>query len=255
MAEIIAESLNAPIDMIVPRKIGLADSLKLLRPPYHALTWSVNANTGRISAAMLYCSHPTHPEFALGALTEFGDVVWNEDFLAHPDRYNLTPDSASVQQIVRDETREAARRKLAYRATLPNPQLQHKTVVVVDDGVATGATMRAAIASLRALGAARVVVAVPVGSPRTLRELGRLADCVLCPAAPSHFTAVGQFYEHFEQVEDAEVVEVMRRQEQRRQRSAMRDGAATADSRGLKAEASSAEASKERSENSSGRHV
>ena len=166
---------------------------------------------------MLCSSHPTHPEFALGALTDSGDVVWNDDFLVHPDRYNLTPDNPSVQQIVRDETREAARRKLAYRAHTPELQLQHRTVVVVDDGVATGATMRAAIGSLRALGAERVVVAVPVGSPRTLRELGRLADRVVCPAAPSHFTAVAQFYEHFEQVEDAEVVEVMTRQAQKRQ--------------------------------------
>ena len=157
-------------------------------------------------------SHPAHPEFALGALTEFGEVYWNDDFLAHPHAYHLTPQHPAVQQVVRDETREAERRKRAYRQHMPDLQLRDKTVIVVDDGVATGATMKAAIASLRRLAVARLVVAVPVGSPQTLKELARLADEVVCPAAPSHFQAVGQAYEHFGQTEDDEVLEVMRRQ-------------------------------------------
>lgn len=153
----------------------------------------------------------------MGALTEFGEVYWNDDFFTHPQRYHLTPHHPSVQQVVQSEMREAERRKLAYRPNMADLQLSGRTVIVVDDGVATGATMKAAIASLKRLGVQRVVVAVPVGSPRTLRELGRLADEVVCPAAPSHFQAVGQFYEHFGQTEDAEVVDVMRRQAGRQQ--------------------------------------
>ena len=151
---------------------------------------------------------------------------------------------------------------------MPDLQLQHKTVIVVDDGIATGATMKAAIASLKRLHVAKVVVAVPVGSPRTVKELARLADEVVCPVAPSHFQAVGQFYEHFEQTEDEEVLEVMRRQAtlqqqrlqqqqqttQQSQASVGFDGAAAND-KAEKTETGTAEASKERTEFISGRQV
>ena len=146
---------------------------------------------------------------------------------------------------------------------MPDLQLSGRTVIVVDDGIATGATMKAAIASLKRLGVAKVVVAVPVGSPQTVKELARLADEVVCPAAPSHFQAVGQFYEHFGQTEDEEVLDVMARQAERQQRqqaipqskTPARTGGVTVDNKAQKAETDSAGAPKGRAEYSSGTQV
>jgi len=187
MAQIIANKLNLTMDLVVPRKIG----------------------------------HPSHPEFALGALTEFGEVYWNPEFESHPSQYGITPQSATVQRVVEAERSEAERRKRVFRGHMPGLQLEGKTVIIVDDGIATGATMKAAIISLRRLGAKRIVVAVPVGSPRTVKELQSLADEVVCLAQPYYFQAVGQFYHHFDQTEDSEVIQIMR-EEAAKQRAPQR---------------------------------
>ena len=272
MAEIIAQALNAPMDLIVPRKIGsVHQPARHSSAPVARNLSNYSLNTALNSLPPV--SHPAHPEFALGALTEFGEIYWNDDFLSKPHAYGLTPTHPAVQQVVAAEQREAARRKLAYRPGMPDLALAGRTAIVVDDGIATGATMKAAVASLRRLGVARVVVAVPVGSPGTLREVGRLADEVVCPAAPSHFQAVGQFFEHFGQTDDEEVLEVMRRQarqqqqkleqqqqqqqQQARQQSKPTEavGGGAAEDKAEREKAGAVEASKDRPEYSSGRQV
>ena len=146
-----------------------------------------------------------------------GEVYWNRDFLERgSSHYGYTQQSPEVLRVLEREKREAERRRRVYRGELPPLQAAGKTVIVVDDGIATGATMRAALLSLAHLGAPHIVAAVPVGSPRTIRELRALASDVVCLLQPSNFAAVGQHYEHFEQTEDAEVRDCMRREAERR---------------------------------------
>jgi putative phosphoribosyl transferase len=87
----------------------------------------------------VFVRHPLHPELALGALTEFGEVYWNPEFESHPQRYGLSPQSRAVQRVVEAEKKEAERRKRVYRGHMPGLQLQGKTVILVDDGVAVSA--------------------------------------------------------------------------------------------------------------------
>ena len=115
------------------------------------------------------------------------------------------------------ETAELQRREQAYRDGRPPPELRGRVVILVDDGLATGATMRAAVAALRQLGAARIVVAVPVGAADTCRELEEEVDETVCVMAPEWFQAVGQFYEDFSQTSDDEVRELLARAAQRNQ--------------------------------------
>ena len=109
------------------------------------------------------------------------------------------------------------RREQAYRDGRPPPELRGRVVILVDDGLATGATMRAAVAALRQLGAARIVVAVPVGAADTCRELEEEVDETVCAMAPEWLQAVGQFYEDFSQTSDDEVRELLARAAQRNQ--------------------------------------
>ena len=117
--------------------------------------------------------------------------------------------SAAVERIVQQEERELRRREYAYRDDLPAAELSGRIVILVDDGLATGSSMRAAVAAVRRRGARRIVVAAPVGPPDTVRELARLADEAVCLSTPEPFLAVGRFYENFDQTEDAEVVELL----------------------------------------------
>jgi predicted phosphoribosyltransferase len=118
---------------------------------------------------------------------------------------------ALVEAVARREGLELARREKLYRGGLPPVDVRGKTVILVDDGLATGYSMRAALTALHAMAPRRVVVAVPVGPRETVEGLRRVADEVVCPATPEPFLAVGHFYETFEQTTDREVAESMTR--------------------------------------------
>jgi len=119
------------------------------------------------------------------------------------DTLGLRP--AQIQEVVREEQDEIIRREQAYRDDRPFPHVKGKTVIIVDDGLATGSTMYAAVIALAELGPGRIVVAAPVASPDAIESLRSVADSVVVLAAPDPFLAVGAWYEHFEQVSDDEV--------------------------------------------------
>ena len=120
------------------------------------------------------------------------------------------PEAAIAAAVDREE-RELHRRERVYRGDLPPATLRDRTVILVDDGLATGSSMRVAVKAARACGARKIIVAVPVGPSDTVRDLARLADDVVCLAQPEPFLAVGRFYENFDQTTDEEVVELLRR--------------------------------------------
>ncbi len=162
----VARALHAPLDVFVVRKLGV----------------------------------PFQPELAMGAIASGGVLVRNESVLAM-----LTDAERSLEQARQSEASVLAERERRYRGLRPALDPSGKTVIVVDDGVATGSTMKAAIRALQAAGAARVVAAVPVAPPDTCHELASLADDVVCLQAPRAFSAVGQWYEDFTQTSDEEV--------------------------------------------------
>lgn len=147
---------------------------------------------------------PGQPELAFGAIAEGGAKVINEDIVA-ATRLRI-PDMARVEER---EKREMERRLKEYIGGRPRPILAGASVVLVDDGLATGATMRAAIASVKAGNPARLSVAVPVASPRTLRQLATLVDDVVAVEEPIDFRAVGQFYIDFRATSDQEVRDLL----------------------------------------------
>jgi predicted phosphoribosyltransferase len=162
----VARALGAPLDVFVVRKLGL----------------------------------PGHAELAMGAIASGGVRVMNEDVLA----WYRPPDSA-IEAVSRAERAELERRERAYREDrLPLP-IAGKTVILVDDGLATGSTMRAAVLAVRRLRPARVIVAVPVGAAETCAALRGVADDVVCPVTPCPFSAVGLWYMDFSQTTDDEV--------------------------------------------------
>lgn len=162
----VAEALDAALDVFLVRKLGL----------------------------------PGHPELAMGAIASGGIRVLNEDVV----RWYGVPE-AVIDAAARREQAELERREAAYRSGQSPPDLSNKVVTLVDDGLATGSTMRAAVEAVRLHQPARVVVAVPVGSPDTCRELQALADEVVCARTPEPFAAVGQWYLDFTQTTDEEV--------------------------------------------------
>lgn len=165
VARPVADRLGAPLDVIVARKMAA----------------------------------PDNPELAVGAVASDGSVWRNEGLI---DRLGVDPEYVERE---RDRTATSAREKLErYRGTAEPPDVTDRRVAVVDDGVATGATARACLRQVRDGGAARVVLAVPVGSPDSLSELEREADEVHAVRSPEQFRAVGQFYRNFGQVSDEE---------------------------------------------------
>jgi predicted phosphoribosyltransferase len=166
----VARAIDAPLDIFVVRKLGV----------------------------------PGHSELAMGAIASGGVRVLNEDAVV---AYRLP--HAVIEGVAREEQTELERRERAYRDGRPAANLSGKIVLLIDDGLATGATMRAAVQAVRAHGPARIVVAVPVGSPDTCREFESLADEIVCARAPEHFAAVGQWYRNFSQTSDAEVRELL----------------------------------------------
>jgi predicted phosphoribosyltransferase len=143
---------------------------------------------------------PRWPELAMGALASGGRVVMNDDVVS-----NLHISDDQVRSVIDSETTELRRRELAYRGGRPEADLRGRTVMLVDDGIATGASMLAAVRAVRAAGARSVVVAVPVGPRTACRQLAAEADDVVCATMPVGFDAVGQVYADFHQVTDDEV--------------------------------------------------
>jgi len=168
----VASALNAPMDVFLVRKLGT----------------------------------PGHRELAMGAIASGGVRVVNADVVQW---YGIS--EAAIDRIAREEQEELERRERAYRDDRPAPDLTHKIVVLIDDGLATGSTMRAAVKAVRARHPARVVIAVPVGAPQTCAELAVSADEVICARMPEPFSAVGQWYLNFEQTDDAEVRELLQK--------------------------------------------
>lgn len=163
---IIAKTFGIPLDVILVRKIGA----------------------------------PGNPELALGAVTGPGEVVVNEQVC---QLFGLS--RKEVEHMAAPQIREIERRRTLYLAGRPRIDLRGKTVVVVDDGVATGATARAALQSLRERGAGRVILAVPVGSADTLAQLRAFCDGIVCPEPHLPYGSVGAAYASFPQVSDQEV--------------------------------------------------
>jgi putative phosphoribosyl transferase len=167
----IARALGTPLDVIIPRKLGA----------------------------------PGDPELAIGAVAEDGTVILNEELASY---LNVT------EEYLREESAkqrlEITRRLKSYRGNAPYPNLKNRVVIVVDDGIATGYTMRAALASVRKRGAKTVVMAVPVGPASTIAEMQKYADQVICLHTPDPFYAIGQFYENFAQTTDEEVIKLLK---------------------------------------------
>jgi putative phosphoribosyl transferase len=163
----VALRLHAPLDVFIVRKLGV----------------------------------PGHPELAMGAIASGGVHVINEDVVKY-----LGPRADEILKIVTaKESDEIERREREYRNGRPVPEVKGRVVILVDDGLATGATMRAAVAALRQKQAAKIIVAVPVGSPETCREFEEEVDETICAIMPRDFYGVGQFYGDFSQTTDDEV--------------------------------------------------
>lgn len=166
VANEIANALHAPLDVFIVRKLGV----------------------------------PGHAELAMGAIASGDTVVFNDDIISDLD---ISRDS--ISRVMEDEKRELKRREQAYRGNQPFPVLSNKIIVLVDDGIATGASMRAAIASLKKFGPAKIVVAVPVAEKILADEMEMMVDDFICPLRPKQFYAVGAWYQDFSQTEDEEV--------------------------------------------------
>src|SRR5437016_8559735 len=175
----VAKRLHAPLDVFIVRKLGV----------------------------------PGFEELAAGAIASGGVRVLNEDVM----RAIPYADEA-IEAVTAKETAELERREQIYREGRPPPELRDRILILVDDGLATGATMPAAVKALRQRGAAKIVVAVPVGPPDTCREFEDEADEVICASAPEFFQAVGQYYEDFSQTSDEEVRELLARAAEDRHR-------------------------------------
>ncbi|SDG00051.1 putative phosphoribosyl transferase [Onishia taeanensis] len=169
----IAQTLGGELDVLVVRKLGV----------------------------------PWHPELAMGAIASNGICILNHDLIAR-----LGIRQERLNAIIADETRELKRRELAYRGHRPPLRITGRSVIVVDDGLATGATMQAAVEALRKEVPAELVVAVPVAAADSLAEIARLADRVVCLHTPRDFMAVGQWYQTFGQTSDEEVIALLARQ-------------------------------------------
>jgi len=149
---------------------------------------------------------PGFEELAAGAIASGGVRVLNEDVVRA-----IPYATEAIEAVTARETAELQRREQLYREGRPAPELRDKIAILVDDGLATGATMRAAVKALRQSGAAKIVVAVPVGPPDTCDELAREADEAICLRTPPFFQAVGQYYENFSQTSDDDVRELLTR--------------------------------------------
>lgn len=166
----VAKGLHLPLDVVCPRKIGA----------------------------------PFNPELAIGAITETGEGVFHHDLIS-----GLGVSQKYIEQEVEKEKKVAQRRLALFRKNRPKVSLQGKTVIIVDDGLATGATMQAAIKSVKKEMAERIVVAVPVAPQDIFEKIQEEVDEIVVLDTPAYFAAVGQFYVDFTGTEDEEVVELL----------------------------------------------
>jgi len=143
---------------------------------------------------------PGHEELAMGAIAEGGATVLNHDVIR-----SLAIGDAAIEQVKAREAIELSRRERLYRGARRAPIVRDRTVVLIDDGVATGSTMEAAVLALRCLSPARIVVAVPVAARESLERIGQLTDEIVCVEIPPYFSAVGQWYDDFSETTDDEV--------------------------------------------------
>jgi putative phosphoribosyl transferase len=148
---------------------------------------------------------PDNSELAIGAVAEDGTFILDDDLVRR-----LYVSKEYIKEEVERQREEIQRRLVRYRGNVPYPSLRNREVIVVDDGVATGSTLKAALRLIRSKGAKTVTVAVPVGPPDTIRELEKLADRVVCLLTPEPFYAIGQFYVDFAQTSDGEVAELLK---------------------------------------------
>jgi putative phosphoribosyl transferase len=146
----------------------------------------------------------------MGAIASGGVRVLNDDVVRW---LNIRPEQ--IESVAREEEQELIRREAAYKAGRPPVSLKDRVVILVDDGLATGSTMKAAVQAVKQHGPSRVIVAVPVGAPETCRDLREYADEVVCVSMPERFSAVGQWYERFDQTSDDEVRELLTRAAER----------------------------------------
>jgi putative phosphoribosyl transferase len=149
---------------------------------------------------------PDQPELAMGAIASGGARVFNKDVVAYSDVAQ-----EQVEAVIEREQTELRRREVLYRGDRPMPQLRDQIVILADDGLATGATMRAAIAAVRKYEPLWIAVAVPVAAPETARMIADLVDELICPLQPESFQAVGIWYEDFFPTADDEVRELFKR--------------------------------------------
>jgi putative phosphoribosyl transferase len=170
VASEVAGALHAPLDVFLVRKLGV----------------------------------PGHPELAMGALASGGVRVLSDDIIRP---LGISP--AAIELVTERERAELERRDHLYRGGRPPAAIEGRTVILVDDGLATGATMEAAILAVRQLRPARVIVAAPVGAAESCQRLASVADEVVCASMPEPFQAVGLWYERFDQTSDEEVIELL----------------------------------------------
>ncbi len=167
----VAKELGVPLDLFLVRKLGV----------------------------------PGHEEYAMGAIASGGVRVLNDRIV------NQGIPAEVIDRVTRQELRELERRERAYRDNRPPPEIRGRTVILVDDGLATGSTMRAAAAALRRLGPKKIVVAVPVAAPATCDEFRTEVDEIICGETPTPFQAVGLWYDDFSQTTDDEVRDLLER--------------------------------------------
>ena len=167
----IAKALNVPLDVFIVRKLGV----------------------------------PGHAELAMGAIALGGVCVFNEEIIRE-----LHVSKDEIQAVIQKEEQELARREMAYRGHHPFPSLNDKIIILVDDGIATGATIRVAVKALEQLNPARIIIAVPVADKQLCENIQPLVDEFICPLRPLHFYAVGAWYEDFSQTEDEEVYALLK---------------------------------------------
>jgi putative phosphoribosyl transferase len=168
----VARALRAPLDVFLVRKLGV----------------------------------PGHEELAMGAIAAGGVRVLNEEVTSQ-----MQISSSAIDEVAGREEQELKRREQLYHGDRAAPGVQGRTVILIDDGLATGSTMRAAATALRQMQPARIIIAVPVAAPETCEEFRSEVDDVVCAATPEPFMAVGAWYSDFEQTTDDEVRELLRR--------------------------------------------
>lgn len=166
----VAKALQLPLDVLIVRKLGI----------------------------------PGHEEFAMGAITTAGIEFLDQQLI---QELHIKPEA--IANVRAAQTKELQRREHVYRDDRPLPQLQGRTVFLIDDGLATGATMRVAVAAVRKQGARKIILAVPVAPKDTLEKFIPLVDEIVCLATPQPFSAVGQWYENFNQTRDEEVHQLL----------------------------------------------